>query len=205
MRPDTRAWRDGLREFAVGHRATRKHADAPEPTAFVAERGILGAHLAMRLADVETFRAARATGAAAGQADPDPVIVLTTSEPGMEAAAELFEGAAGGPFAALEPWIVPVSELEYRLWCIRTPDPGYRLHINLWNWVKRRVPRQRHAEFARHPLGPNEAYWLHRTGIAGAKAADRRECHLWKWNGRHASLLEAFVTEDRALSHRFRG
>jgi hypothetical protein len=31
--------------------------------------------------------------------------------------------------------------------------------------------------------------------VTGAGDADRRESHLWKWNGRHASLLEPFVTE----------
>ena len=50
-------------------------------------------------------------------------------------------------------------------------------------------------EFARHPLSPGESYWLHRTGLVGAGPLDRRDCHLWKWNGRHAALLEGFVTE----------
>ena len=103
--------------------------------------------------------------------------------------------------AAAEAWrIVPVTELEYRLWCIRHPDDDHRHHVNHWNWIKTRVPAQRHAEFARHPLGPGEAYWLHRVGTAGAGAADRRDCHLWRWNGRHAALLQAFVREG-GVSH----
>ena len=65
-----------------------------------------------------------------------------------------------------------VTELEYRLWCIRSPDDGFIRHVNLWNWIKTSVPTQRHAEFAASPLGPGECYWLHREGCAGAAALE---------------------------------
>ena len=58
----------------------------------------------------------------------------------------------------------------------------------------------RQAEFAGYPLGPGEAYWLHRTGTAGTGAADRRDCHLWRWTGRQAALLQAFIREG-GVSH----
>lgn len=203
MRPTTRNWLDGLRAFANELRARRPVPDLSSPDAtLAAERMILTAHLVTRLGRIDDMLAARrsrvAASATAGATalDPDPALVLTTSPVGIITAAELV--GPSGSFTSLAPWLAFVTELEYRLWCIRSPDEAFARHVNLWNWVKTRVPRQRHAEFARHRLGDGEVYWLHRAGVAGAGSADGHECHLWKFNGRHASLLEPFVREGVA-------
>ena len=194
MRPTSRRWLDGLRETVAEARAARPLPDLSAPSAaLAAERMILAARLTTWLAGIDALAAARRARTDA-TADPDVVIVLSTSPVGIVAAADLLD-PRGGPFAGLGSRIEPVTELEYRRWCMRAPDEACVAHVILWNWLKTRVPEQRHAEFARHPLGPHEAYWLHRTGVTGAGDADRRESHLWKWNGRHASLLEPFVTE----------
>jgi len=195
MRPTTRSWLDGLRDHAAEHRIRKPLAEPDPPAARAAERMILASHLATVLAgwgQVLAVRRAHATGMP--ESDPDPAVVITTSAIGITVAEEQF--ATGSlPARDLAGRAVAVTELEYRLWCIRHPDGEHLRHVNLWNWVKTSVPRERHAEFARHPLGPDEAYWLHRAGIAGAGTADRRDCHLWKWNGRHAALIKAFVSE----------
>jgi hypothetical protein len=192
MFPTTRTWLAGLRDFATEHRLRQPLAESTGAAARAAERMILAANLATALAGWETVLAVRRAGEP--EIDPAPAVVITTSPGGIAVAAEQL--ATGSlPARSLAAHAVAVTELEYRLWCIRHPDDGHRLHVNLWNWIKTSVPPQRHAEFARHPLREGEAYWLHRAGIAGAGSADRRDCHLWKWNGRHASLLEAFVTE----------
>jgi hypothetical protein len=198
VHPTTRAWLDGLRDFAIDRRESAPRSVlSGDPAAWNAERSILGAALAARLSEVERYRTARLQRPAARDGlDPDPAIVVTTSAPGIAACAGLLT-TAGDVALLVGDRIVAVTELEYRLWCIRHPDDGYLRHVNLWNWVKTRVPEQRRHEFSRHPLGPDEAYWLHRTGLAGAGPLDRRECHLWKWNGRHAALLQAFVAERR--------
>lgn len=206
MQADSRDWIDGLRAFVAEWRRERPlAADAPAGPEEAAERGILAAHLVSWLDDWTAVLAARREMAArrpAAGTDPDPPVVLTTSAVGILAAAELVAG--GHPPAAAEAGrFAAVTELEYRLWCIRHPDDGHARHVNHWNWIKSRVPKQREAEFARHPLGPGESYWLHRTGTAGTGALDRRDCHLWKWNGRHAMLLQPFIPEGR-VSH-FRG
>lgn len=197
MTTDTRAWLDGLRAFVAAHRERKPVADlAIDSPAQRAERAILAADLTTRLATFGDLLAART--AAGGQAsDTDPAVVITTSPVGIGVVADLLASPTHGlqPLAA---GAAAVTELEYRLWCIRQPDDKYRLHVNLWSWVKTGVPEQRWPEFARHPLGPGEVYWLHRTGVAGAGAA--RHCHLWKWNGRHAALLQAFVREQ-TVSH----
>lgn len=194
MTIDTRTWLEGLRAFAVEHRERKPLADAvPNSPSWSAEWAILAADLTMRLATLADLRAAR-TVAACGRADVDPAIVVTTSPVGIGVVADLLASPTHG-LQPLAVGIAAVTELEYRLWCIRQPD-DYRLHVNLWSWVKTSVPEQRWPEFARHPLGPGEVYWLHRTGAAGAGAADARHCHLWRWNGRHAALLQAFVREQ---------
>jgi hypothetical protein len=191
-------WLSGLRTFAAEHRDRKPPADITRPTpALVAERMLVATHLAMRLAEHETFLAARRTWLVARglpEGDPDPALVITTSAVGIAATAEWL--ADGGPHQqAVGPRLVAVTELEYRLWCIRRPDEDRRLHVNLWNWVKTRVPRQRWREFRDFPLGPEETYWLHRTGTSGAGAADERRASLWKFDGRHASLLAASIVE----------
>ncbi|MFN7813203.1 MAG: hypothetical protein ACK5SI_11150 [Planctomycetia bacterium] len=197
MHHDTCDWLEGLRAFAAERRAATRAA-AAQPTAAerATERSILAAHLVSWLGDLESWSDARRAVAAGSEAagDPEPAVVLTTSPVGIEVATEMAANAAT-PAAIVAPRLACVTELEYRLWCIRHPDERYRLHVNHWSWLKKNVPRQRHAEFCRHPLAADESYWLHRTGTAGAGAADRRDCHLWKWNGRHAALLEAFIHE----------
>ena len=202
MLADTRAWLVGLQDFV-----SERRRDAPLPdlgharAEQAAERSILAAHFATSLADLDDLLAARAawlgTTSPAPPCDLDPVVVVTTSLVGVAALTGVLAADAG--LAALAgPRLAVVTEPDYRLWCIRSPDEAHRLHVNSWNWIKTAVPRQRWAEFAAHPLADGECYWLHRTGVAGAGEADRRHCHLWKWNGRHASLIQPFIRESVA-------
>lgn len=198
MTPDTRAWLDGLRAFAA---AEREHKPPTHVVADVAARGaereILAADLSARLATLDELRAARRAVASGdgGELDADPAFVVTTSSVGIGVVAELLAAPRHG-LQALAAVVAAVTEREYRLWCIREPDERHRLHVNLWSWVKTSVPARRWPEFARHPLGPGEMYWLHRAGTAGAGGLDARHCHLWTWNGRQAVLAEAFVREQ---------
>jgi hypothetical protein len=199
MTPATRDWLEGLREFAAAHRLEKPLVVPESPAERAAERMILAAQFADWLTGSEAILADRRAWLAerddAAKADPDPAIVITTSPIGIAAVEEQLAGGSL-PARAVSERTAAVTELEYRLWCIRHPDDARDRHINIWNWIKTSVPRQRHAEFARNPLAAGEAYWLHRAGITGAGTADRRDCHLWKFNGHHASLLEAFVAEQ---------
>lgn len=195
METATRDWHDGLQAFVAQHRQVRPPATPKaDPAAWSAERSLLGASLAPRLAEAEQIRAERR---GLPSVDLDPIFVLTTSAPGI-AAAESLLGASPEIAAIVASRIIPVTELEYRLWCIRHPDESHRHHVNLWSWVKTSVPPQRWPEFAAHPLRAGEAYWIHREGLTGGGELDRRASHLWRWDGRHASLLRAFITERAA-------
>lgn len=199
MLPATCDWLAGLREFAAARRVEKPLDATGSPAEQAAERMILAAQLATWLDAGETILAARrewlATGEGPGERDPDPAIAITTSPVGIMVAEEQFAGGSL-PARAIAGRAAAVTELEYRLWCIRHPDDCHARHVTIWNWIKTRVPPQRHAEFARHPLAAGEGYWLHRAGITGAGRADRRDCHLWKWTGRHATLLEALIAES---------
>lgn len=194
MLPDTRDWMDGLWHFVAHHRLGKPLVSATPEAEQTAERGILCPWFDRWLADLPANLAARRAWVAGGDreavVDPDPGLVLTTAAVAVAAAGERLLAAGMLPNRGLA-----ITELEYRLWCIRHPDDGRQRHVNVWNWIKTRVPEQRHDEFARHPLGPGECYWLHRAGSTGCGDADHRECHLWRWDGRDATLLEGFVTE----------
>lgn len=198
MSPATREWLAGLRGFCAERRQSQRPASAHDDAELAAEAAIIGTHLTTCLGSLEALLESRSdhdrTRGAAAKNAADPALVLTTSRAGLVSAARILE--PGGDLARLVgERLAVVTEPEYRLWCIRCPDEAHRHHINLWSWVKTAVPPQRWPEFAAHPLAPDECYWLHRTGIAGAGTADRRDCHLWKWNGRHAALLQPFVRE----------
>lgn len=193
----TRAWLEGLRERAAIEQIEQFPGGVNPPAAeAVAERMILATQLALWLTDYDCVIEARRAwlDQAGSEGDRDPALVVTTSRVGASVTDALV-GDGSLPDRDLVRVIVAVTERTYRLWCIANPDADNLGHVNIWNWIKTKVPEQRHAEFARHPLRPGEAYWLHRAGISGAGVADRRDCHLWKWTGQHAVLLEAFVTE----------
>jgi hypothetical protein len=187
VQPRTHDWLDGLRDWAAAERLRR-----PRPADWLpAERAVLAAALVTWL---DTEAPARlAERAAAGAGDPDPAVVITTSPAGLAAAEEIL----GRADPLCEQWRARsacVTEREYRLWCIRHADPDHLLHVNHWSWIKTRVPEERWPAFARWPLGPGEAYWLHRTGTSGA-GPERRLCSLWKWNGTAAVLLAPAIDE----------
>lgn len=201
MQPDTHAWLDGLRA-SLRDRCGLVQDDA-DPATTAAERSILGAHLARWLDGVPTLLRERSAWAPTRgpDVDPDPAIVLTTSASGIDLAATLV-GVDSPVAAQLRLRLVCATEREYRAWCMGHPDGRHRWHVNHWSWIKTRVPSRRDREFSRHPLGPGERYWLHRVGTVGSGPRDGRTTHLWKFDGRHAVLLEADVDEARVVPPR---
>jgi len=200
MTDATQAWLDGLRDHAVAARRDTRTDERPAAM-IAAERAVLAAHLAVWLdTELPGLLAERAADSAAvcpsgsAEMDAEPALVLTTTAAGLAAAADLL----GREDPLMREWrerFACVTELEYRRFCMLHPDHDYRLHIAHWSWMKTRVPPQRWPAFVRWPLREGEAYWLHRTGTAGA-GQERRSSHLWKWNGTHAVILKPFIDEE---------
>jgi len=189
MDPRTRQWADDLARFVADHRAARPARAVPMVAAEAAAHDeILAGHLRRFLdRDLAVLRRHRAALAERTGVDPDPVVVVMTNPWGLPATSRALLAVPPGS-------VIAVTELEFRYFSRRRPDEGHRHHVNHWSWIKTRVPPERHGAFARFPLADGEAYWLHRTGTTGT-GRERRFCHLWKWNGRHAALLEANVIE----------
>jgi len=198
MRPITREWLAGLRQrVAASRRGPGPAGPAgialPSAAAVAAERMILGAHLALWI-DNDLLPLLEERRASCGpEAEPFPAIVITTSPVGINVVDETF--ARDEPLrASVREQIVAVTEREYRDWTKANPDPDHLLHLNHWSWVKTSVPAARQGEFAAHPLAAGEAFWLHRTGTTGC-GAERRFCHLGRWNGASAALVRPFIAE----------
>ena len=192
--PEARSWLAGLRAHVDDHRraagpASQPGLPAPGTAAAqqAAERMILSTHLVTWLEnELGSLRAE-------WQPDCDVAVVLTTSPAGLLVANDVLQRDEP-VIQSLRDRLVAVTEGEYRVWTKAHPDPDHRLHINHWSWIKTRVPEARRHEFENFPLGPNEHYWLHRTGTTGC-GHERRYCHLWKWNGQTAVLLRPFIHE----------
>ena len=194
----SREWLAGLRDHVEETRRTAVPAgpagrEPPAPAGLAAERMILAASLVVWLENEWPAVLSTRLEALPPGADSDPAIVITTSPVGVAADAETL--ARDEPLMmSLRGRVVAVTEREYRAWTKPHPDPDHLFHVNHWSWLKTAVPEARRQEFARHPLAPGEVFWLHRTGTAGC-GGERRFCHLWKWNGRNASLIEPFIDE----------
>jgi hypothetical protein len=182
-----REWLDGLRDFAADPRRRPRPAADAAPAEVAAERTIIAASL---VAWIDTELPGLLAPHVAGR---EPAIVLTTSFAGLAAAADVL-GRDDPVTRSLRPLFAVVSELEYRLWCIRHPDPDHALHLNHWNWIKTRVPAERWPALARRPLAEGERWWIHRQGTAAA-GIDRRRSGLWRWNGGTAALVAPAFAE----------
>jgi len=197
MKHASREWLAGLRQRVADVRRDPGPAgpagDARSAAATAAERMILAAHLAVWIDNELLSLLDERRTAWRSDADPHPAIVVTTSPVGVGVVDETL-GRTEPLVASLRDSLVAVTEREYRDWTRSHPDPDHLLHVNHWNWVKTSVPAARQGEFAAHPLGDGESFWLHRTGTAGC-GAERRFCHLWKWNGTIASLVRPFIAE----------
>jgi len=194
MFPETLHWLNGLREHVDDSRLRCGPAPEVPAAVYAAERALLATHLVAWLdTELAGLLAEREAVSHGPDPDPDPAIVLTTTGTGLAAATDVL-GRDDPLMRDHRRRFACVTEREYRLWCMRHPDPGHRMHINHWNWLKTRVPPQRWPAFSRYPLREGEVYWLHRTGTTGV-GRDRRFCHLWKWNGAVASLVKPFIDE----------
>lgn len=121
---------------------------------------------------------------------PDGAIVVTTSPPGLAAWSDLISGLTT-PIAER---VATATEIEYRGWCMRSPDESHRLHAVVWSWIKAPLPPQRRPDFTSFPIAASSDYWVlrygHTTAEEGGHSAD-----LFAWDGAVATLLATGITE----------
>ncbi len=163
-------------ETGTGH-----SADAGLSLASAAQASILAAHAAAwgiptlsRLAD--TFS--------------DGVIVVTTSPTGLSAWSDLISRFP----APIAERVATATEIEYRGWCMRSPDETHELHAVVWSWIKAPLPPQRRPDFASFPIAASADYWVLRYGHTSADEGGH-SADLFAWDGAVATRLATGITE----------
>ena len=121
---------------------------------------------------------------------PDGAIVVTTSPPGLAAWNDLISRLP----TPLAQRVATATEIEYRGWCMRSPDESHRLHAVVWSWIKAPLPPQRRPDFAAFPIAESADYWVLRYGHSGGGEGEQSG-DLFAWDGAVARLLATGITE----------
>lgn len=195
MRPAARDWLNRLRRFSTEHRLSRPQRPEPVPVetgtglspsagaslAAATQAQILAAHAVAW--GIPTLSRLAATL-------PEGAIVVTTSPPGLTAWSDLISRLP----APIAERVAVATEIEYRGWCMRSPDEAHRLHAVVWSWIKAPLPPQRRPDFAAFPIAESADYWVlrygHTTADEGGHTAD-----LFSWDGAVATRLATGITE----------
>ena len=121
---------------------------------------------------------------------PEGAIVVTTSPPGLTAWSDLIFRLP----APIAERVAVATEIEYRGWCMRSPDESHELHAVVWSWIKAPLPPQRRPDFASFPIAESADYWVLRYGRTTA-AEGGHTADLYSWDGAVATRLATGITE----------
>lgn len=114
--------------------------------------------------------------------DPEPLVVFTTTMPGLVAAQEIMPSPSDN--------LVYLLHDEFMAWEKRNPADTFTFHVHHWSYFKRpdsvllaraqdAYPDMKTAEFRVHSSGD---LWGERCGVAVE--------NLWRWSGDDMELLE---------------
>lgn len=121
---------------------------------------------------------------------PEGAIVVTTSPPGLSAWDDLISRLP----TPLSQRVATATEIEYRGWCMRSPDEDHRLHAVVWSWIKAPLPPQRRPDFATFPIAESADYWVLRYGHTSANEGGH-SADLFSWDGAVATRLATGISE----------
>jgi hypothetical protein len=116
------------------------------------------------------------------QFNPDPVIVFTTSIPGLVVAHEILQ--------ILPTNLVYLHHADFEEWEQQHPVDRFTFHIHHWSYfqpvsqelAKRASEQYLQIASEKLRIHANGDLWRERCGIAGQ--------HLWRWNGQGMALVE---------------
>lgn len=118
--------------------------------------------------------------------DPEPVVVFTTSIPGLIAADDILGQAKHQWFYMLD--------TEYQQWLNQGTFDNYRFHIHLHSQFVSIEPEILLMSQKQFPKVPSDQLRTHFTGCLWGKNCGVNATHLWVWNHQETKLLEeAFV------------
>lgn len=121
--------------------------------------------------------------------DSDPMIVFTTSVPGLVAAREILQSPPEN--------LVYLRHSDFEEWTEEHPVDSFTFHIHHWsyfqsasqelsNWASEKYPQIATEEFRIHTSGD---LWGERCGVEGH--------HLWRWDGQSMELVEEAFSHIR--------
>lgn len=116
------------------------------------------------------------------QFDPEPIIVVTTSMPGMVAMQEILSQLPDDPVYLLHD--------EFMKWEKDHSADLFTFHIHHWSYF-----RQIHQELLERarvafPDVSTEQFRLHASGDLWGEQCGMEGSHLWQWDGQEMELLE---------------
>ena len=118
--------------------------------------------------------------------DPSPIVVFTTSLPGLIA----------GQIAIPRPSdsFVMLRQTEFDAWNATHPVDSFTFHVQHWSYFERLTPEVRAKAQAEFPHVEPAAFRAHADGHLWGERCGVGGVHLWEWTGSEMNLLEEAFT-----------
>ena len=114
--------------------------------------------------------------------DPDPLIVFTSTMPGLVAAKEIVPDPPSN--------LVYLLHEEFQSWEKQHPVDEFRWYIHHWSYFRNMDGELLKRTKAEYPdIAPSE-FRIHTCGDLWAEQAGVEGDHLWRWDGNQMELLE---------------
>jgi hypothetical protein len=116
--------------------------------------------------------------------EPEPLIVFTSTVPGLIAATEIITPENES--------VLFLADDDFAKWSRQHPDAEYCWHVHFWSYFHTSPDQEFLAQAQeQYPLDDEaETYWQHVEGTMWGQQAGRGVDHLWKWDGKEPLLLE---------------
>jgi hypothetical protein len=114
--------------------------------------------------------------------DPKPIIIFTTSMPGLVAAKVIIPKPPNN--------LVYLHHTEYQEWEKEHSVDEFTFHIHHWSTI-RKIDRKLLSKAKKaYPEVHAEEFRVHTCGVLWGEQCGVEDEHLWRWNGQEMILLE---------------
>ena len=113
---------------------------------------------------------------------PNPIVVFTTTMPGLIAAREIEQNIPGR--------FVYLLHADFEGWESRHPVDAFTFHIHCWNYFRDIDQTLRAQATEAYPLVDAKSFRIHSQGDLWGEQCGRFVEHLWRWDGNEMELLE---------------
>jgi hypothetical protein len=115
--------------------------------------------------------------------DSEPVIVITSTVPGLVAACDMLSSDPTRVFY--------LTNEAFKVFHEQHPDPEFQWHVTYESRISE-VPNSGPGSksWGEHPLAAHECYWVHTEAYMLGPLFGQGWEHLWKWDGEKPVLLQ---------------